>query len=147
MIERPSWDTYFMQMARLVATRGTCERLQVGAVLVNADRRVVATGYNGAPAKTPHCPGQDQCVVQINGRASCARALHAESNAIDDAGRQARGCMIYTTHTPCYDCSKRIVNAGIAGVVYGGTYTGGRSGVDTLDYLAAGGVLVTRFGE
>lgn len=124
---RPSWDVYFMEMAHLVARRGTCERLQVGAVLINKDRRVVATGYNGAPRGMAHCPGQDQCVVQINGRASCARALHAESNAIDDAGRNARDCTLYLTHLPCFDCAKRIVNAGVVEVVYGAEYTGGRS--------------------
>lgn len=144
MKDRPTWSEYFLRMASLVATRGTCERLQVGAVLVNKDRRVVATGYNGAPRAMAHCPGQDQCVVQINGRASCARALHAESNAIDDAGRNAMGCSLYCTHFPCFDCAKRIVNAGVAEVFYEAEYTGGRSGPNAMDLFADAGITVSR---
>lgn len=115
---RPSWDGYYIAMAYLVATRATCDRKHVGAVLVDEEKRVVATGYNGAPSGMPHCDDVGHELKEIEGRMSCVRTLHAESNAIDYAGRQTWGCTLYTTVIPCYDCAKRIVNAGIRRVVY-----------------------------
>lgn len=118
---RPDWDSYFMALADLASLRGTCDRKQVGAVLVR-DRRVIATGYNGAPAGMPSCDEVGHEMVPVNGRPSCVRTLHAESNAIDWAGREARGATIYTTAFPCYPCALRIVNAGITRVCYGEHY-------------------------
>lgn len=113
-MSRPDWDTYFMQMAYLVATRATCERKHVGAIIVDLDRRVVSTGYNGSPRGTPSC---DEVGHEIH-QGHCVRTLHAESNAIDYAGRSCRGTVLYVTVVPCYDCAKRIVNAGIIKIVY-----------------------------
>lgn len=118
---RPSWDTYFMQLAVLASTRGTCDRKQVGAILVRG-RRVIATGYNGSPAGAPQCDEVGHEMVEVNGRMSCVRTLHAESNAIDWAGKEANRAAIYTTAAPCYECAKRIVSAGIREVYYGEWY-------------------------
>lgn len=117
MPNRPSWDTYFMQIAKLVSSRSTCDRKHVGAVIVK-DKRIVSTGYNGSPAGLPHCDDVGHVLKDIDGRKSCVATLHAESNAIDDAGRRAKGATLYTTVIPCFDCAKRIINAGISKVIY-----------------------------
>jgi dCMP deaminase len=120
---RPSWDEYFMSIARLVAGRSTCLRRQVGAILVK-DRRILATGYNGAPAGLPHC-NQTGCVrermsVPPGERHELCRGIHAEQNAIIQSanyGTGIAGSTVYTTHHPCSVCAKMIINAGIARVV------------------------------
>lgn len=114
---RPPWSDYFMDQARLIATRATCDRKHVGAILVR-NHRVVATGYNGSPRGLPHCDDAGHELAIIDGRESCIRTLHAESNALDYAGRDAEGCTLYVTCIPCHDCAKRIINAGIQRVVY-----------------------------
>lgn len=119
---RPSWDTYFLAIARVVATRATCDRKHVGAVIVDGRNRIVATGYNGAPRGLAHCDEDGHELKEIDGRMSCVRTLHAESNALDYAGQLADGGKLYVTVIPCYDCAKRIVNAGITKVVYGEFY-------------------------
>ena len=96
----------------------TCPRKHVGAVLVDPNKRIVATGFNGSPAGASHCTDVGCYLKNIGGRDSCIRTLHAESNAIDYAGRNARGCTLYTTVIPCFECAKRIINAGIARVIY-----------------------------
>ena len=108
-----------MEQARLVATRATCDRKHVGAVLVK-NNRVVSTGYNGSPRGMRHCDdeGVGHLLAEIDGRESCIRTLHAESNALDYAGQEAEGCTFYVTCIPCYDCAKRIINAGIVRVVF-----------------------------
>lgn len=120
-MSRPKWDDYFMSLAYLVSTRATCDRKKVGAVLVK-DRRIIATGYNGAPAGMPDCYDIGHELKQIDGRESCVRTLHAESNAIDFAGNESVGATVYTTAIPCYDCAKRIVNAKVVRIVYGEYY-------------------------
>jgi dCMP deaminase len=134
---RPDWDTYFMRVAYLVATRATCDRKHVGALVVDPYHRIVATGYNGAPSGMPSC---DEVGHELNDN-HCVRSLHAESNAIDFAGRLAMGCTIYVTVTPCYDCAKRIVNAGIARVVWDEFYAGryGKSG-QVGEFLGSAGI-------
>lgn len=119
---RTDWDTYFLMFAHVAAKRATCDRKHVGAVIVDPDHRIVATGYNGSPAGMEHCDDAGHELKEIDGRMSCVRTLHAESNALDFAGGRARGCTIYTTVIPCYDCAKRIVNAGIELVVYSEYY-------------------------
>jgi len=114
---RPAWNDYFMSIAFLVATRATCDRKKVGAVLVK-DNRIVASGYNGSPSGLPHCDDVGHELKKIEGRDSCIRTLHAESNAIDFAGQDAHGCTLFTTVVPCYDCAKRIINAKITAVLY-----------------------------
>jgi len=136
-MSRPSWDTYFLGLAYHAATRATCDRKHVGAVLVAPDRRVVATGYNGSPAGVPSC---DDVGHEMHDN-HCIRTLHAESNAIDYAGREARGTTLYVTVIPCYDCAKRIVNAGIVKVFYDEFY-GSRYGKSdqVVQFFAAANV-------
>lgn len=128
MDKRPSWDAYFMSIARLVAGRSTCLRRQVGAILVK-NRRILATGYNGAPAGLPHC-SQTGCVrerlaVPPGERHELCRGIHAEQNAIIQSANYGTGIAestIYSTHHPCTVCAKMIVNAGVARVVTDDTY-------------------------
>jgi len=118
-MDRPSWDEYFMAIAEQVARRSTCLRRHVGAVLV-VDRRILATGYNGAPSGVPHCAEsgclREQMAVPSGQRHELCRGLHAEQNAIIQAakhGVRIAGAMLYTTHHPCSMCAKVTINAGI----------------------------------
>lgn len=121
-LQRPSWDDYFMSIAKIVATRGTCDRLQVGAVLVK-NNRIVATGYNGAPPGMPHCDGADGHQME-NGH--CIRTVHAEENCILQAavmgGQGTIGATLYTTHSTCHHCFKAVAVAGVKRVVAGAEY-------------------------
>ncbi|MBS1719761.1 MAG: dCMP deaminase family protein [Armatimonadetes bacterium] len=127
MLDRPSWDSYFMQIAHLVKSRATCPRRSVGSVIVR-DKRVIATGYNGAPRGLPHCPegGPDHDWPLGCMRAGhCIRALHAEQNALLQAaqvGVSCEGATMYVTCQPCNNCAKMIINAGIRRVIYEGDY-------------------------
>ena len=122
--KRPNWDEYFMEVAKLTATRSTCLRRQVGAVIVK-DRHIIATGYNGAPRGLSHCDERGGCLRQELGvpsgqRHELCRALHAEQNAIIQAatlGQSIEGGTIYITHQPCAICSKMIINSGIKRIV------------------------------
>lgn len=136
---RASWDQYFLRMAFMVATRATCDRKHVGAVLVDGNNRIVSSGYNGSPRGMPHCDDVGHELKEIDGRMSCVRTLHAESNAIDYAGREADGCTLYTTVIPCYDCAKRIVGVGIKRVVYGEYYHSRNTDL-VVDYMNQAGV-------
>ena len=128
---RPSWDTYFLQMAHLVSTRSTCLRRQVGAVIVK-DNRILATGYNGAPSGLPHCD-EVGCLRTEQGipsgeRHELCRALHAEQNALLQAaihGVSVQGCDIYLTCQPCIICAKMLVQVGVKRVVFTGDYPDG----------------------
>lgn len=125
---RPPWDAYFMALARLAAARTNCMRRRVGAV-VTVDRRIVATGYNGTPVGAPNCAdgGCERCndiggTRRGVGLELCV-CLHAEENAIIEAGRvRCGGGVMYTTVFPCMACAKKIVQAGVARVVYGEPY-------------------------
>jgi dCMP deaminase len=120
---RPSWDEYFIEITRQVAKRSTCLRRQVGAVIVR-DKRILSTGYNGAPSGFPHCE-QTGCLrarlgIPSGERQEICRGLHAEQNAIIQAalhGVSVAGADIYTTFQPCITCAKMIINAGIRRVV------------------------------
>ena len=121
---RPSWEKFFLDLARMVSTRSTCLRRQVGAVVVR-DKRILATGYNGAPSGMEHCDRvgciREQLKVPSGERHEICRAIHAEQNAIIQAatfGVSLAGGTIYITHHPCVLCSKMIINAGIKKVVY-----------------------------
>ena len=126
--ERPSWDEYFMAITRLVASRSTCLRRSVGAVLVKR-RNILTTGYNGAPSGLPHCR-ETGCRrmddnVPSGQRAEICRGLHAEQNAIVQAafhGISIEGATLYCTNQPCSICMKMIINAGIAEVVFENSY-------------------------
>jgi len=123
-MRRPSWDAYFMEIAHLVASRSTCIRRKVGAILVK-DKRILATGYNGPPTGISHCT-EVGCLREEKGipsgeRHEICRGLHAEQNAIIQAalhGISIKGSTLYTTTFPCIICSKMLINAGIKEIVY-----------------------------
>jgi len=113
---RVSWKDYFMNIAREVATRSTCDRKHVGAVVVR-DKTILSTGYNGSIKGLPHC--DDVGCEMVDGH--CVRTTHAEANAIVQAaknGIQINQSEIYVTASPCYDCFKLIANAGIKIIYY-----------------------------
>lgn len=120
---RPSWDEYFLEMANLVSKRATCIRRQVGAVVVK-DKRVLATGYNGAPSGLPHCLDigclRDKLKIPSGERHELCRGLHAEQNALIQAslyGISLKGSTLYATNQPCIICAKMLINAGIKEIV------------------------------
>lgn len=122
---RASWDEYFMNIAREVATRSTCARKHVGAVIVR-DRSILATGYNGSIAGTPHC--DDEGHLMEDGH--CVRTIHAEANAVIQAARNGvriDGAMIYVTASPCFGCFKMLANGGIRRIAFGEFYRDQRS--------------------
>src|SRR3990172_1355101 len=122
--KRPDWDEYFLDIADLVSRRSSCIRRSVGAVLVK-ERRILATGYNGAPTGLRHglelgCL-REQCNVPSGERHELCRGLHAEQNAIIQAalhGVSVKGATIYCTNHPCVICAKMIINAGAAKVIF-----------------------------
>jgi dCMP deaminase len=116
---RPSWDEYFMTIAHQVATRSTCLRRRVGAVLVR-EKRILATGYNGAPRGLAHCREagclREQMAVPSGERHELCRGLHAEMNALLQAaehGIRIENAVIYSTNQPCSLCAKMLINVGI----------------------------------
>ena len=121
---RPSWDSYFMEITRLVATRSTCLRRQVGAIIVK-EKRILSTGYNGAPRGLPHCLDvgclRKEYRVPQGERHELCRGIHAEQNAIIQAatsGISIEGGVLYSTHHPCSLCIKMILNAGIRQILF-----------------------------
>lgn len=125
---RPSWDEYFMEMVEVVKKRSTCLRRQVGAIIVK-DKRIVSTGYNGAPKDCKHCEEvgclRNELNIPSGERHELCRAIHAEQNAIVQAaanGTSIKGGTLYVTTQPCILCSKMIINAGIEKIVFKGDY-------------------------
>ena len=113
---RQDWDTYFMEIARVVATRATCDRKHVGAVVVR-DKTILSTGYNGSIRGMPHCDEVGHMLE--NGH--CVATVHAEANAILQAakhGTSINGADIYITASPCWNCFKLVANCGIQRVFY-----------------------------
>ena len=129
---RPSWDEYFMKIAEMVGSRGSCDRGRAGCVITR-DRRIVATGYVGSPVGLPHCDeaGHElHTVTNIDGTSSkhCIRTTHAEQNAICEAARMGTSLnkgTLYCRMTPCYACAKMIINTGIKKVVCAQDYHSG----------------------
>ncbi|OPY06863.1 MAG: tRNA-specific adenosine deaminase [Syntrophus sp. PtaB.Bin001] len=120
---RPEWDEYFTDIAALISRRSTCQRRKVGAVLVR-ERRILSTGYNGAPSGLRHCLDigclREQLQIPSGERHELCRGLHAEQNAIIQAalhGVGIAGATLYCTNHPCVICAKMIINAGIVHVV------------------------------
>ena len=141
---RPSWDTYFMSIAFLVAQRSTCLRRKVGAVLVK-DHRILATGYNGAPTGLRHCLEvgclRDKLKVPSGQRHELCRGLHAEQNVIVQAARYGIpviNSVLYCTNMPCIICTKMLINAGIRSIYYAEGYPDSLS----RDMLAEAGIEV-----
>lgn len=131
--QRPTWDEYFLMLAKLAATRSTCLAFPVGAVIVK-NKQVVATGYNGSPSGSVHCTAQGYCYP---GLSSCdaskdlpSRAVHAEANAIAQAAKHGvatDGAKIYVTLEPCLSCLKLIISAGIREVIFETSFNSGNS--------------------
>ena len=127
-IHRPDWDEYFMAIAELVSSRSTCMRRYVGAVLVK-EKRILATGYNGAPSGITHCEKvgciREKMKIPSGERHELCRGLHAEQNAIIQAayhGVSIKGSILYITCHPCSVCAKMIINAGIGEIIIKDTY-------------------------
>ncbi|MES1022015.1 dCMP deaminase family protein [Gloeocapsa sp. BRSZ] len=131
--QRPTWDEYFLMLAKLAATRSTCLAFPVGAVIVK-NKQVVATGYNGSPSGSAHCTAQGYCYP---GLSSCdasksmpSRAVHAEANAISQAAKHGiatDGASIYVTLEPCLSCLKLIISAGIKEIFYETSFNSGEN--------------------
>lgn len=136
-----------MEIAHVVAKRATCERRLVGAVIV-LDRRILTTGYNGAPHGLPHCIDVGCKIVDGH----CLRTLHAEQNAIVQAalnGVSTRSASVYVTCQPCNACAKMIINAGIERVVFEGDYPDdfarelfAQAGTELVRFTSAGAELL-----
>lgn len=143
---RPNWDDYFMNIAKAVSLRMSCDRAQIGAVIVSPERLILSTGYGGAPAGWPSCDEVGHELVEINGRQSCVRTVHAEENAITTAARHGirlDGGTLYTTASTCYDCLKMVAQAGIKRILYGQQYDSARSGsVDIVKLANDRGILM-----
>jgi dCMP deaminase len=125
MSARVDWNTYFMNIARQAGTRSTCDRKHVGAVIVR-DRTILSTGYNGSIRGMPHCDDVGHLLENDH----CVATVHAEANAIIQAAKNGvliAGAEIYTTASPCWNCFKLILNAGINRVYYGEFYRDRRS--------------------
>jgi dCMP deaminase len=121
---RASWDEYFMAIARVVATRSTCDRKHVGAVIVR-DKMILTSGYNGSIRGLPHC--DDEGHLMEDGH--CVRTVHAEANAIVQAARNGirlDRADIYVTASPCFGCFKLVANSGLSRIVFGEFYRDSR---------------------
>ena len=145
--ERPSWDEYFMAIARVVASRSNCVKRKVAAVITR-DRRIISTGYNGTPRGTLNCNegGCPRCNSFAEGGTRLDECLcsHGEENAITQAayhGVLLKGGTIYTTFSPCLICTKMIINAGLTEVVYNADYPLGET---SLNLLREAGVKVRK---
>lgn len=144
---RPSWDEYFMGIVDLVKERSTCLRRQVGALIVK-DKRILSTGYNGAPTGCSHCEEigclREKLQIPSGQRHELCRALHAEQNAIVQAamyGVSVAGGTLYVTHQPCVMCAKMAINAGIKRIVFKGAYPDELS----IELLKEAGIEMTSF--
>jgi len=126
--KRPSWDEYFLEVAALVSKRSTCLRRRVGAVLVK-DKKILATGYNGAPAGLAHCIDigclREKLKVPSGQRHELCRGLHSEQNVLLQAalyGTSTKNSILYITNQPCMICAKMLINAGIKEIIIASGY-------------------------
>ena len=136
---RPDWDSYFMKIAYAVSERSTCDRAFVGSVIV-LDKRILTTGFNGSPAGQDHCDEIGHLMVDGH----CVRTIHAETNAIIQAalhGVSTKGSTCYVTHLPCINCTKVLINAGIARIVYSTAY---RTDENAMNFLNAANIEVVQ---
>jgi dCMP deaminase len=148
--QRPTWDEYFLMLAKLAATRSTCIAFPVGAVIVK-NKQVVATGYNGSPSGSAHCTSQGYCYP---GLTSCdasktlpSRAVHAEANAIAQAanyGISTDGASIYVTLEPCLSCLKLVISAGIKEVFYETSFNSGEKALVRDSFVNEGLVTINK---
>lgn len=144
------WHKRFMEITEQIATWSSCLRRQVGAVIVR-DKRILTTGYNGAPAGVENCVEKGECLrnrlkIESGTHAEICYSVHAEQNAIIQAAREGlslKGCVLYCTHQPCVVCAKMIINAGIKEVVYKEGYPDKFS----VDICNEAGVKLIRYDE
>lgn len=148
--ERPGWDVYFMDIARVVSSRSNCVKRKVAAVITK-DRRIISTGYNGTPRGTRNCNegGCPRCNSFVPGGTRLDECLcsHGEENAITQAsyhGVSLRGATVYTTCSPCLQCTKMIINAGLVEVVYNSDYPLGET---SLELLAEAGLMARQLSD
>ncbi|MGI6085357.1 MAG: deoxycytidylate deaminase [Acetivibrionales bacterium] len=146
---RPTWDEYFMSIVDLVKTRSTCLRRQVGALIVK-DKRILASGYNGAPVGCKHCDEvgciRNKLNIPSGQRHEICRATHAEQNAIAQAaysGTSIKDAVMYVTTQPCVLCAKLCINAGIRKIIFRGDYPDELS----MELLQEAGVRVLKYEE
>jgi dCMP deaminase len=139
---RPSWDDYFMAIVKIIAARGTCDRLYAASVLVK-NKRIIATGYNGSPPGLAHC---DE-VGHLMEEGHCVRTVHGEHNSLLQAAAQGgtgtEGSTLYTKYGPCIHCTKYIIACGIKRIVLGKVYRNEKA----LDMLKEAGVKVEFYKE
>lgn len=139
---RPSWDDYFMAIVKIIASRGTCDRLYAGSVLVK-ENRIIATGYNGSPPGLPHCND----VGHLLEDGHCVRTIHGEHNSLLQAARLSGtstvGSTMYTKYSPCIHCAKYVIACGVKRVVIGQVYRNPQA----LDMLKEAGVQVDLYKE
>ena len=145
---RPSWDEYFMDIVRDVATRSTCRRRKVGAILVK-DKRIIATGYNGGPTGLAHCLEigclREQLGIPSGQQHELCRGVHAEQNAIIQAARygvHTDVSVLYCTTQPCVQCTKMLLNAGVTEIIFSEGYPDGLA----LQLLEESGITVRKLG-
>ncbi len=149
--ERPSWDEYFLRVAREVGSRATCNRGKNGCVIAK-DKRILATGYVGAPIGLPHCDDVGHMlrdVIYADGkiRKHCVRTVHAEQNAICQAARfgvSLEGSTLYCKMEPCFTCAKMIINSGIKRVVCEKRY---QAGEDTREIFKQANIELNVFSD
>jgi dCMP deaminase len=138
-MKRPNEHEYFLAIAVAAASRSTCDRKSVGAVVVR-DGHILSTGFNGAPAGLPHCDAAGHNLVDGH----CSRAVHAEANALVIAARHGAavaGADMYCTSSPCLNCAKLIINAGIKRVIFGETY----GEIKALEWLRDAGIAAVQY--
>lgn len=139
---RPTWDDYFMAMAKIVSMRGTCDRLYSGAILVK-NNRVIGTGYNGSPPNLPHCDEVGHLIEEGH----CVRTIHGEHNALlqtaAHGGVSTEGSTLYTKYNPCIHCTKYIIACGVKKVVVGKIYRSPKA----VEMLREAGVEVVEYKE
>ena len=145
-IARPSWDEYFMMAAKLIAVMATCPKLRVGTVVVK-NKRIVASGFNGAPPGHPHC-SEVGCLKFEEEGTSCRRVIHSEHNAILQDSANLAGGTLYTAYLPCIDCMKAIIGARIDEVVYEEEYESHKSRYkSSRDFAALSGIKLRQIPE
>lgn len=144
--KRPTWDEYFLELADLVSKRSTCLRRKVGSVLVK-DKRILATGYNGAPSGLRHCIDtgclRDKLKIPSGQRHELCRGLHAEQNVLLQAalhGIITKDSALYITNQPCIICTKMLINAGIREIIIGGDYPDKMA----MDFLKEAGIKIRK---
>lgn len=124
---RPTWDQYFAKIVEDIARRSTCTRRQFGAIVVNPKHEIVSTGFNGVVRGAHHCLDlgciKDEMKIESGMGHGICPAVHAEMNALIQAGRQSLGCKLYVNGFPCKICARLIVNSGINRVVISGDYS------------------------